>query len=146
MVRGIDFQFVDDEEELDYGQMIEAANIGQPHHSIVWGVMDWIIEDAVHADGLVGGLEPFCEALEDYCIYANIQHIPDLYKYIFAARGGFLTQSKAINYLKDAWLEKFPTPITPSQKSVDPEFTNYLQNAGTKYTGALDWVKWYLHR
>jgi hypothetical protein len=152
MIPGIDFQDEEEEEEEEeneeYGKMIEDANIGQPHHSIIWNVMDWIIEDAVRTDGLLGGLEPFCEAIEDYCIFANIQNIPDLYKYIFAARGGFLTQSKAINYLRDAWLEKYPTPLTQSQKSmepIDPDFMNFLKNDGTKYVRALNWVKRYIH-
>lgn len=137
LVRGIDFQLVDDPDP-DYKKWIEDANIGAVGRNPIWNIMDWIIEDSVRCEGLLGGLEHICEAIEDYCVSANIQDVPQLYRYIFDARGGFLTQSKAIYYLRDDWIDTFPTEHKPDT-TAHPEFLKFLQQDTEMYKHALQW-------
>lgn len=114
----------------DYEKMIVDACIdcNLSKNEPVWDMMNEIIEFALRdsCTSLLGGLEPICEAVEDYCIYQNIQHIPDLYKYIFKSRGGFLTQSKAIKRLYTDWIKLFPDQYI-SQRRRDSNFEIYIQ-------------------
>lgn len=132
LIRGIDYQLVGDEDpplQTYVNEVIENQN-----KDPIWLIMDWIISDAAECDGLLGGLEPICEAIEDYCLAKSI-HIPKLYKYIFDARGGFLTQSKAIHYLKDYW------SITNNDISCprNEDFITFISSDPVKYKLALDW-------
>ncbi len=121
LVRGIDYQLEDDDDP-DYGKLIDEANVGSEDKDPVWTAFDAIIDDAVRGEGLLGGLEPVCEAIEDYCADIGKTDIAGLYKYIFEARGGFLTQSKAIHYLKDDWLVRFKEPLPYEWRDRLPEF------------------------
>jgi hypothetical protein len=126
LVCGIDYQIVGDP---DIKQLILASDVGQ-HSSNpeIWDIFDHMIEQAVREGGcLVGGLEPFCEAMEEYCLFRDISHIPPLYQYIFDARGGFLTQSKAIHYLRDAWIELFPSWPTSASPITNNDFDDFLK-------------------
>lgn len=103
LVHGIDYEFVDDEDP-DYMAMIIASKVGSSNRNPIWDKLDNVIDMAANSGGFLGGLEPMCESIEDYCILNGITDIPPLYKYIFDARGGFLTQSKAIHYICPSWL------------------------------------------
>jgi hypothetical protein len=80
----------------------------------------------IREEGFVGGLEPFCEALEEYYKSKSITRIPPLYRYIFDARGGSLTQSKAIHYLRDAWIKVVQADGHPP--ATNPKFDDFLKN------------------
>jgi hypothetical protein len=131
LIRGIDFQVVDDPDP-DFEQLILSSAVGQhPVNPEIWDIFDDFIEEAVReGGGLVGGLEPFCEAMEEYCKSKGITHFPPLYQYIFDARGGFLTQSKAIHYLRDAWIKLFPSwPIrVGTNEEFDDFHTKYIKD------------------
>ena len=123
LIRGIDFQVVGDPDP-DFKQLILSSAVQQHRaNPEIWDIMDDFIEHAVREEGLMGGLEPFCEAMEEYCKFRGITHIPPLYQYIFDARGGFLTQSKAIHYLRDAWIEVFPS--WPIRVGTNEEFDDF---------------------
>lgn len=127
LVRGVDFQFVGDE-DLDYIHIIQKSNVASNDRAPIWDIFDNIINHAVSEEGLLGGMEPVCEAIEDYCKFAGIVDIPPLYQYIFNARGGFLTQSKAIYFLKNDWNVMFPTWKNKNVK--DTQLENYLEANG----------------
>ncbi len=128
LVRGIDYQIVGDQ-DIYFKQLILSSGVGQHFsNSKIWDIFDNIIEQAVREGScIVGGLEPFCEAMEEYCLLRNITYIPPLYQYIFDARGGFLTQSKAIHYLRDAWIELFPSWPTSASPIINNEFDDFLK-------------------
>lgn len=136
LIRGFDYECEDDVDP-DYNNMLQSAKIGHTEQLLIWDVLDRLIEYSIRCDGLLGGLEPFCELVEDYCITSEIHDVPDLYKYIFSARGGFLTQSKAIHWIKPAWITLFPEPYV-STKLLDKDFEAYLlQN---KKENGIDWL------
>lgn len=130
---------VDDlDNEDDYHYLIQSSILECNLYRPIWDIFNEVIETGVRVEGLLGGLEPLCEAIEDYCIHEGINEIPPLYQYIFDARGGLLlTQSKAINYLRDAWLELFPTW---QKKHVrDLKFETFLVNNNDYNRFTLDW-------
>jgi hypothetical protein len=102
--------------------------------------MDFIIQDAAECEGLLGGQEHLCEAIEDYCVHENITHVPKLYRYIFDARGGFLTQSKAIYYLQEYWIEeahyKNDNILILINHTKDQVFLEFLKNNSEKFADA----------
>lgn len=81
--------------------------------------------------------ELFCDAeevymaIEDFCVHKSVTEIPTLYKYLFAARKGFLTQAKFPTCIRKQWLNKFPTAITPrilTDNQLAREFKSFLEN------------------
>jgi hypothetical protein len=65
LVRGIDYQLVGDPDP-DYALWIANA-LKIVDKSSHLHFLDVIIDDAVRCDGLLGGLEPICWLIEDYC-------------------------------------------------------------------------------
>lgn len=142
LVRCIDYQVVDDPDP-EFVLWIENALkiVDKPSHL---HFLDVIIDDAVRCDGLLGGLEPICEIIEDYCLKCGLDMtLPcyELYNYIFRGRGGFLTQSKSINYLQDEWQMIVPDPMTQCIP-YDEDFMDFLsQNVKQPHAVFITWYK-----
>lgn len=117
LIPHVDYMVADVDYDAFYRAMISTTfddtNTRQ-HALALWNFMDYVFDTAVRraeAGCLLGGLEHVYEAVEDFCEKEHITQIPELYKYIFDARGGFLTQSKLPLYMQKEWRELYhPLP------------------------------------
>jgi hypothetical protein len=116
LIPGIDYMYdTEDDNDLLNAEMLKdnfkEGSTRWDIHSSLWDYLDMIIDDCAKCDGIVAGYEGVFESMEDFCIECDIP-IPPLYRYIFDARGGFLTQAKSIRYISDIWNETF-TEVLP---------------------------------
>lgn len=113
----------------------------------LWIYIDKIIDDGAKCIGILCGTECVYESIEDFCKENNIMEIPELYKYIFNARHGFLTQAKMSNYIRNEWNARFPERLP--QIPIDPndvilrKYKDFLENKKEIY--ALESLNIYLY-
>jgi hypothetical protein len=107
----------------------------------LWHMIDVFIDrQARTRKALFCDAEEVYMAIEDFCIHKNITNIPALYKYLFNARKGFLTQAKFPCCIEKQWLNRFPNKISPRELTSSPlvlEFKTFMENDRDTYTSVL---------
>lgn len=107
----------------------------------LWHIIDVFIDRQARATKkLFCDAEEVYMAIEDFCIQKNIEKIPPLYKYLFNARKGFLTQAKFPCCIRMEWLNKFEQPILSRQLTENQlvqEFKTFLENDKDTYNSVL---------
>lgn len=108
----------------------------------LWSIIDYYIDrQARSRNALYADAEEMYMAIEDFCIHKNYSGdiIPPLYKYLFNARKGFLTQAKFPNCIRKQWLQRF-TELQPKSLVTCPvvnEFHKFMVADRETYYGAL---------
>ena len=144
IIEGIDFYL----EGVDYKTRHESMlkdtfdnNECRQELGPLWHIIDVFIDKQARAIG-----ELFCDsvnvymAIEDFCLHKDITEIPPLYKYLFNARKGFLTQAKFPCSIMKEWLNRFEEPIIPKQLTDNPlvqEFKTFIENDTNTYNSVL---------
>lgn len=107
----------------------------------LWHIIDVFIDRQVRAiKELYCDAEEVYMAIEDFCLHKSITNIPALYKYLFNARKGFLTQAKFPCCIRKQWLNRFPDRVSPRQLTDNPlvlEFKTFMENDRDTYTSPL---------
>lgn len=98
----------------------------------LWHIIDVFIDKQARCrDTLYGDAELVYTTVEDFVISKGlVENIPPLYKMLFAARPGFLSQAKFPMYIRQEWLAYFPVPVQPrnlSQCELTTEFRDFVQ-------------------
>lgn len=107
----------------------------------LWHMIDVFIDrQARTTEKLFCDAEEVYMAIEDFCVHKQISDIPVLYKYLFDARKGFLTQAKFPLCIKKQWLKRFPKEICPRQLTDCPlvlELITFMKKEKDAYNSVL---------
>lgn len=107
----------------------------------LWHIIDVFIDRQARARRqLFCDAEEVYMAIEDFCNHKHIIDIPVLYKYLFDARKGFLTQAKFPCCIKKQWLNRFPENISPRKLIDSPlvsEFITFMEKDKDTYNSVL---------
>lgn len=110
-LEGVDYE--DKEDKILYDTFkTDVRYFNDKKYTALWDFLDYHFDKAARNPILLDVESVFIVA-EDFCIYYNIPqtHIPELYKYMFQARPGFMTQAKIPYYMADKWNNLFPVEI-----------------------------------
>lgn len=108
----------------------------------LWHIIDVFIDKQARCrDALYCDAELVYTTVEDFIISKGlVENIPPLYKMLFAARPGFLSQAKFPMCIRQEWLAYFPAPIQPhnlSQCDLTTEFRNFVEKQDELYWSVL---------
>lgn len=111
----------------------------------LWYLIDVFIDrQARDNERLHGDSDNVYCAIEDYCIHQNVLNIPPLYRTLFDARRGFLTQVKFPCIIEKTWISKFPQPLKVrllNEDEIMKEFRMFLLRSEKKYWSVLEDLK-----
>lgn len=143
IIEGIDYNLCGVDYKTRYKTLVDDTfdtNVRQEFESL-WHFIDFHIDRQAKDNGnLYVDAEDAYRAVEDFCIHKNINIIPPLYRTLFDAKRGFLTQVRFPVIIKHEWIEKFPQPIQARVLVDDKlvqEFRSFLLENEKKYRTVL---------
>jgi hypothetical protein len=110
----------------------------------LWHIIDIQIDRQARDNTyLFGDAEWIYETIEEFCKSKQITDIPPLYKRLFDARPGFMTQMKFPIIIRKEWMEYFIEPLVPKKLDecdIVKEFRDFVytnQSDDNKYWSVL---------
>lgn len=112
----------------------------------LWDFLDYSFDLAVRRPLLLNVENDF-RAAEDFLVSEGICEVPPLYQAVFDAKECVFGQVKMTRYMSDAWLSRYPHPITPTECAANDQvlhkFLMYMKD-GDKHQVALADLKRYM--
>ena len=144
LIEGLDYELVDvDYDELEE-KLLSDTFVTKPEvrqsNKALWDFLDYSFDQGARFPINIGVENDF-QAAEEYCKQYNVTEIPPLYKAMFDAGAGFLTQSKMPYYMADKWMKYFPEPIpVPYKDPRDPTLVAFKEFLLTKQEPAYKYA------
>jgi len=135
IIEGVDYNLVGVDYKSHYTQLI-SDTFDDPTQrqelEPLWHIIDVFIDEQARCNkAIYCDSEQVYSTVEDFLISKGlVDNIPPLYKRLFAARAGFLSQAKFPIFIREQWLVYFEVPIKPCDLSLCEltiEFRNFVE-------------------
>lgn len=144
LIPGVDYEVEGVDYDALYLELVRKRKENNKDETeSIWNFLDYVFNTSAKMKrGLLCGTDDAFISVEDFCKEQNITSIPELYQYVFKARGGFLTQCKIPWYMRDEWNAVYTQPIPCIYDDLFKKYESYLRDCNDER--ALIWVRQYL--